>query len=82
MVILDKKTKILERYEPFDKYLNFFQINDLIESLFYRLMNQGKIYFLKYQTTLNTETILNDKYCCLYCVKYAVEKIKNLEEIK
>ena len=78
ILFLDKKTKIIERYEPFDQYLNFHQINDLLESLLYKLMSQKLLYFLKYQTTLNTETVLNDKNCGLYCVKYATTKIKEI----
>lgn len=75
VLLFDQKTKIIERYEPFNRYLNFNQINDLIEPLLYKLMEQKKIYFLKYQTSLNTETILNDKNCGLYCVKYVCHKI-------
>lgn len=70
ILILDKKTKLIERYEPFNQYLNNTQINDLIEPLLYKLMEQGKIYFLNYKTTLNTETVLSDKNCGLYCIKY------------
>ena len=77
ILILDNKTKIIERYEPFNQYLSNTQINDLLELLLYKLMSNKKIYFLKFQTTLNTETVLNDKNCGLYCVKYVVEKIKN-----
>ena len=76
ILILDQKTKIIERYEPFNQYLNFHQINDLLEPLLYKLMEQGKIYFLHFKTTLNTETILNDKNCGLYCIKYICEKYK------
>ena len=76
ILILNNKTKVVERYEPFNQYLNNCQINDLIESLLYKLMQHKKIYFLKYKTTLNTETVLNDKNCGLYCVKYVMEKIK------
>jgi hypothetical protein len=76
VLIFDQKTKIMERYEPFNQYLNFRQINDLLESLLYKLMEGKKIYFLKYRSTLNTETVLTDKNCGLYCVKYVVEKIK------
>ncbi|ADO00478.1 hypothetical protein WIV_gp134 [Wiseana iridescent virus] len=76
VLILDQKTKIIERYEPFNHHLNFCQINDLLESLLYQLMSKKKIYFLKYQTTLNTETVLVSKNCGLYCIKYISEKIK------
>lgn len=75
VLILDQKTKIIERYEPFNQYLNFHQVNDLLEPLLYKLMEQNKIYFLRYKTILNTETILNDKNCGLYCIKYICEKI-------
>jgi hypothetical protein len=77
VLVLDQKTKIIERYEPFNQYLNFKQINDLLEPLLYKLMEQGKIYFLKYDTTLNTEEFLSDKNCGLYCIKYIVDKIKD-----
>jgi hypothetical protein len=77
VLLLDQKTKIIERYEPFNLYLNFHQINDLLEPLLYKLMEQKKIYFLKYQTTLNTEVNLNEQNCGLYCVQYIVEKISN-----
>lgn len=76
VLILDQKTKIIERYEPFNHHLNFCQINDLLESLLYKLMSKKKIYFLKYQTTLNTETVLVSKNCGFYCIKYISEKIK------
>lgn len=76
ILILDNKTKIIERYEPFNQYLNNIQINDLLEPLLYKLMSNKKIYFLKFETTLNTETVLNDKNCGLYCVKYVANKIK------
>lgn len=75
VLILDRKTNIIERYEPFERYLNFNQINSLLEPLLYKLMEQRKIYFLKYQTTLNTK-VRDDKNCCLYCLKYIIEKIK------
>jgi len=75
ILFLDRKTKIIERYEPFDQYLNFHQINGLIEALLYKLMGQKKIYFLKYTTSLNTKVILNDKNCGLYCIKYVSEKL-------
>jgi hypothetical protein len=77
ILILDNKTKIIERYEPFNQYLNASQLDDLLELLLYKLMSKKKIYFLKFQTTLNTETVLNDKNCGLYCVKYVANKIKN-----
>lgn len=76
ILILDNKTKIIERYEPFNRYLSNSQINDVLEPLLYKLMSNKKIYFLKFETTLNTETILNDKNCGLYCVKYVANKIK------
>jgi hypothetical protein len=76
ILILDKKTKIIERFEPFNQFFNYTQINDLLEPLLYRLMEHNKIYFLKYVVTLNTETILNDKNCGFYCIRYAIEKLK------
>jgi hypothetical protein len=78
ILILDNKTKIVERYEPFNQYLNNSQINDLLEPLLYKLMSMSKIYFLKFETTLNTETVFNNTNCGLYCVKYVVDKIKKL----
>jgi len=76
IIILDRKTKIIERFEPFNYYLNYYQINDLLEPLLYKLMENKKLYFLKYQSTLNTENILNDKNCGYYCIKYVVDKLK------
>jgi len=75
IVLLDNKTKIVERFEPFNDYINFKQINDLLEPFLYKLMEKKKIYFLKYQNTLNTETVLTDKNCGYYCIKYAYNKI-------
>jgi hypothetical protein len=77
ILVLDQQDKIIERYEPFNQYLNFNQINNLLEPLLYKLMEQDKIYFLKYNTTLNTEEILSDKNCGLYCIKYIANKINN-----
>ncbi|CCV02209.1 hypothetical protein IIV30_014R [Invertebrate iridescent virus 30] len=74
ILCFDKQKKIIERYEPFNEYLNFYQINDLIESLLYKLMNKSQIYFLKYQTSLNSENIVNDKNCGLYCIQYIRKK--------
>lgn len=76
ILCLDRKTKIMERYEPFDQYLNFDQINDLLEPLLYKLMEQKQIYFLKYQSTLNSDNILSDTNCGMYCIKYVIQKIK------
>ena len=78
ILILDQKTKIIERYEPFNQYLNFDQINDLLESLLYKLMEDGKIYFLKYQTTLNSEN-LSDKNCGMYCIKYITKMLFEMQ---
>lgn len=78
ILFLDRKTKIMERYEPFNQYLNFNQINDLLEPLLYKLMEQKKIYFLKYQTTLNQDNIIDDTNCGIYCIKYVVEKLKSV----
>jgi len=75
MLLLDRETKIIERYEPFDQHLYFDQINELLEPLLYKLMEQRKIYFLKYQTTLNSESVLNDKNCGMYCLKYVKKRI-------
>jgi hypothetical protein len=75
ILLLDQKTKIVERFEPFNLFLNFHQINDLLEPFLYKLMGQRKIYFLKYQTTLNPAPVVNDQNCGLYCVKYVVQKI-------
>jgi hypothetical protein len=77
ILILDQKTKIIERYEPFDHYLNFTQINSLIEAFLYKWVEQGKIYFLRYHTTLNSKSILNDKNCGIYCVNYVMSKLKD-----
>lgn len=74
ILCFDKQRKIIERYEPFNEYLSFNQINDLLESLLYKLMNKGQIYFLKYQTTLNSDNIINDKNCGLYCIQYINKK--------
>lgn len=76
ILILDRKTKIIERYEPFDQYLNFHRINDLIESLLYKWMEQRKIYFLKYQTTLNSKPVLCNKNCGIYCINFIMKKLK------
>ena len=76
ILILDRKTKIIERYEPFNTYLNFNQINDLIEPFLYKWMEERKIYFLKYQTTLNSDVIVNEKNCGIYCINYVVSKLK------
>ena len=70
ILLFDRKNKIIERYEPFNRYIYFNQINDLIESLLYKLMEEQKIYFLKYQSTLNEEKNLNDKNCGMYCLKH------------
>lgn len=78
VLLLDQKTKIIERYEPFNQYLNFDQINNLIEPLLYKLMENQKIYFLKYQTALNTKNILNDKNCGIYCLQYIFETLRRL----
>jgi hypothetical protein len=76
LLILDRKTKIIERYEPFDQYLNLKQINDLIEPFLYKWMEQGKIYFFKYQTILNSGPVLNDRNCCIHCINYIMTKLK------
>ena len=75
ILLWDRKTKIIERYEPFGRYLNFHQINGLVEALLYKLMEQKKIYFLKYTTSTNNKEILNDKNCGLYCITYMIQKI-------
>jgi len=75
----DCKTKIIEKYEPFNQYLNFYEINGLIESLLYKLMSEKKIYFLKYFTSLNPDIILDDKNCGLYCVQYVIKKLDEKE---
>jgi hypothetical protein len=78
VLLLDRKNKYIERYEPFNQYIYFNQINELIESLLNKLMEEQKIYFLKYQSTINTEKILNDKNCGVYCVQYVLCRIKHL----
>jgi hypothetical protein len=81
ILFLDKKTKIIERYEPFNQSDLFFnQVNDLIEPLLYKLMEQKKIYFIWYQSWLNTENVLNDKNCGLHCIKYVLGKIQTVKE--
>jgi hypothetical protein len=75
IVLLDNKTKIVERFEPFNGYISFKQINDLLEPFLYKLMEKKKIYFLKYQNTLNTETVLTDKNCGYYCIEYVYRTI-------
>ena len=75
ILLLDRKNKFVERYEPFNQYIYFNQINDLLESLLYKLMEAQKIYFFKYQSTLNEEKILNDKNCGIYCVQYILRRI-------
>ena len=75
ILILDRKTKIIERYEPFDEYVNFQQVNDLIEPFLYKWMEQRKIYFLKYQTILNSEQVLSNKNCGIYCINFIMKKL-------
>lgn len=77
ILFFDKKKKIIERFEPFNKSTTFKQINGLLESLLYKLMNMGQIYFLKYQTTLNYEKTDN-KNCGWYCIQYVLKKINAL----
>lgn len=79
VLLLDNKLKVIERYEPFNEYLNNEQINDLLEPLLYKLMEQKIIYFLRYSTTLNQETILSSKNCGHYCVKYLVNRISKIQ---
>jgi hypothetical protein len=71
LLILDCKTKIIERFEPF---YDFKQINDLLEPFLYKLMKHGKIYFLKFRDTL-TEKIDSDGKCGYHCIDYAYKKI-------
>lgn len=75
ILILDRKTKIIERYEPFNRYLKHKVIDGLIEQVLYNWMSRGKIYFLKYQTTLNSEPVLNDKNCGIHCINYVMSKL-------
>lgn len=75
ILILDQKTKILERFEPFNKHFNFYQINNALESFLYELMEKKLIYFLKYQVTLNSENIVNEKSCGIYCINYVSNRL-------
>lgn len=76
ILLLDREKKVIERYEPFNEYLNFEQINELLESLLHKLREDRKIYFLMFQSTLNQTKILNDKNCGMYCIQYAVKRVK------
>lgn len=79
LMILDRKTKTLERYEPLfspqDANLLSEETSKALESFMYRLMYHEKIYFLKYKTSLNTDNSSDGKNCGVYCIKYAFEKI-------
>lgn len=79
ILILDQKTKILERFEPFNKHFNFFQINKALESFLYNLMDKKLIYFLKYQNVLNSEIKIDEKSCGLYCINYVSNRISKPE---
>lgn len=65
--LLDRKTKVLQRYEPFGN-ISYDRVNKLVEPLMYKLMNDGKIYFLQYSTILGGNT--SGRNCCIHCVNY------------
>lgn len=77
ILVFDKKTKIIERFEPFNYHFNLRQIDGMIESLLYKMMNQKKLYFLWYKTITNTDIITDNKNCGFYCIKYIVQKLKS-----
>ena len=70
VLVLDRKTKIAERYEPFNQHVYFTKINQLLESLLYKLRETQKIYFLKYTTTLNNTPNLKNKNCAIHCLQH------------
>jgi hypothetical protein len=78
ILLLDQGTKILERFEPFNQHLNFYQVNDVLESFLYKLMEENLIYFLKYKVVLNTNSNIYEKSCGLYCIDYVSSKVKNV----
>jgi hypothetical protein len=76
ILLLDQNTKILERFEPFNRHLNFYQVNGILESFLYKLMEENLIYFLKYKVTLNAQSNIDEKSCGLYCIDYVSNKVK------
>jgi hypothetical protein len=78
ILILDRKTGVLERYDPMysrstDKE-DLYQTDSVIKYLMHKLMDQGDIYFLKYESGLNHESVL-DNNCGNHCIDYATSSI-------
>lgn len=77
VLILDRKSKIITRYEPF-KNFTFPTIDHLIETLLYKLLNQHKIYFLKFEKSIKYEQTDDCKNCSIYCLQYVKNLIKSI----
>lgn len=77
VLILDRKSKIVTRYEPF-KNFTFPTIDRLIETLLYKLLNQHKIYFLKFEKSIKYEQTDDCKNCSIYCLQYVKNLIKSI----
>lgn len=69
VIVLDNRTKILTRFEPFHDYFKTNIINKVLEPFMYKLMEQKYIYFLKYQIEHLSDPTLS-RNCGYYCIQY------------
>ncbi|AHL67531.1 hypothetical protein DH26_gp034 [Chloriridovirus anopheles1] len=73
--VLDNMTKVLTRFEPFGNYYQGV-VDNLLESFFYKLMERGYIYFIKYAVSysLKPQQLNNCGYYCFQFLKATVAK--------
>jgi hypothetical protein len=73
VLVLDNKTKIVERFEPTYSLLNHrihLKIDTVLEKYAYEQMRLNRIYFLKYVSRVENHHNEFDKDCGFICIKY------------